>query len=105
MFKAILTYQRHTSLLPIYEIDNVAFCVLDAQIDQYEHYLIADDVRTYIKELDGESRIELEVRFPRQGVRASRLEAQKPKHRLGRSIIVVIVPGEARHLKNKKRWN
>jgi hypothetical protein len=60
-----VTYQRHLPLLPIDEIDGVAFRVLGAQVDQDEHDLLPDDVRSHVEEVYGQFRVELEVRFSR----------------------------------------
>ena len=84
IYKACVTYQRHAPLLPIYEIDDVAFWVLGAQVDKDEHDLVADNVRPHVEEVDRQRRVELKVGFPRQRVRAARLETHEPKDRLGR---------------------
>ena len=81
------TCQCHASLFPIYQVDDVAVWIIRAQVHQDEHDLVADDVRPHIEEVDRQSRVELEVRFPRQRVCPARLEAHEPKDRLRRRII------------------
>jgi hypothetical protein len=59
-----MTNQRHFSLLPIDEIDDVVFWVLDAQVDQDKHDLIANDICSHVKKVYRQFRIELEVPSP-----------------------------------------
>ncbi len=83
-----MTNQRHFPPLPIDEIDGVIFWVLNAQVDQDEHDLVADDVRSHVEKIYRQFRIELEVRFPRQRVRTACLEAHKPKNGFRRCTVV-----------------
>jgi hypothetical protein len=60
-----VTYQGHLPLLPINEIDGVIFRVLDAQVNQDEHDLVPDHVRSHVEEVYGQFSVELEVRLSR----------------------------------------
>jgi hypothetical protein len=60
-----MAYQRDLPLLPIDEIDGVAFRVLGAEVDQDEHDLVPDDVCSHVELVYGQFRVELEVRFSR----------------------------------------
>jgi hypothetical protein len=45
------THQRHPPPLPIHEINDIAFRVVDAQVDQDDHDMVPDDIRSYVEEV------------------------------------------------------
>ncbi|KAF8488020.1 hypothetical protein F5888DRAFT_1810060 [Russula emetica] len=42
---------RHPPPPPIHEINGIAFRDVDAQVDQDEHDLVPDDIRSYVEEV------------------------------------------------------
>jgi hypothetical protein len=49
--EARTTHQRHPTPIPIHEINGVALRDVDAQVDQDEHDLVPDDIRSYVEEV------------------------------------------------------
>jgi hypothetical protein len=77
-----VTYQRHSSLLPIPKIDDHTLRAFSVPAGQYKHNLVAYDLHLHTGRAGEPLYVKLDVGQSLQWMSPPRLEAREPKHYL-----------------------